>query len=338
MTLTLRDLGWSPHFARQIEDGLSLELYRVAAVDRDRIGALGPDGPVTLLPDRPVGEIAVGDWIAAEDGRMVRLFERETTLKRRAAGTEAREQLIAANVSTLFIVSSCNADFNAARLERYLVLAREAGSYPVIVLTKADLAEDARDYVRRAEALQPMLTVLAVDARSEVREVMAWCGRGQTAALLGSSGVGKTTLMNAMTGGGEATQGVREDDAKGRHTTTRRALRQMTNGGWLIDTPGMRALRLYDAGDGIGEVFADIVALAGACRFSDCAHESEPGCAVQAAISAGELEDGRLRRWRKLESENRRNTETVAEARARDKSFGKMVRDIQKEQRGRKGR
>ncbi|MDU8944417.1 ribosome small subunit-dependent GTPase A [Ovoidimarina sediminis] len=338
MTLTLRDLGWSPHFARQIEDGPSLDLYRVAAVDRDRIAALGPGGPVTLLPDRPVGEIAVGDWIAAEDGRMVRLFERETVLKRRAAGVEARVQLIAANVSTLFIVSSCNADFNEARLERYLVLAREAGSYPVIVLTKADLAEEARDYVRRAEALQPMLTVLAVDARQDAEAVMAWCGRGQTAALLGSSGVGKTTLMNAMTGGAEATQGVREDDAKGRHTTTRRSLRAMTNGGWLIDTPGMRALRLTDAEAGIDEVFGDIVELAGACRFADCAHEAEPGCAVQAAIAAGALEDGRLRRWRKLQSENRRNTETVAEARARDKSFGKMVREVMKEKTGRKGR
>ncbi len=331
MTFTLQDLGWSNHFARQT--GGDETPARIAAVHRDRLDALTASGPLSLLPGEAAGDYAVGDWVLTDGVRALAPLERQTILARRAAGTDARRQLIAANVDTLFITTSCNADFNPARLERYLALAAEAGCFPVIVLTKADLADDPRDWERRAEALQPMLTAIAVDARDagDVAGLLAWCGRGQTAALVGSSGVGKTTLLNAMTGAEEATAGIREDDAKGRHTTTARALRQMINGGWVIDTPGMRALRLADAADGIETLFADIGALAALCRFGDCTHESEPGCAVQAGITEGTLDPDRLRRWRKLKSEEARNSETLAEARARDKSFGKMVRAAMKE-------
>ena len=340
MHLTLQDLGWSPFFARQTGDRPDLAACRVAAVHRDLLSVLGTGGEAMLIPTDPAGDYAVGDWVLSDGTRAVERLARQTSLTRRAAGTDARTQLIAANVDTLFITTSCNADFNPARLERYLALAAEAGCFPVVLLTKADLVEEPRDFERRAETLQPMLTALALDARDpeDIARVMAWCGAGQTAALVGSSGVGKTTLMNAMTGGSDATRGIREDDAKGRHTTTSRALRRMVNGGWLIDTPGMRALRLADAADGIDALFADIGALARDCRFSDCQHDTEPGCAVQAAIGAGALDPARLQRWRKLLSEDRRNSETIAEARSRDKAFGKMVRGIMKDTKGRKGR
>ena len=205
-----------------------------------------------------------------------RLLRRSSLFKRRAAGTSRKLQLIAANVDTLFIVTSCNQDFNPARLERYLALASEAGVTPVIVLTKADLA-DAR---RTLSALRPGCSGRAggvVDARSaEASPRLApWCARGQTVALVGSSGVGKSTLVNTLTGTERiATQGVREDDDKGRHTTTGRSLHRLPAGGWLVDTPGMRELQLTDVKAGIDEVFADIVALAPSCRFSDCSHET----------------------------------------------------------------
>ena len=335
MTLTLQDLGWSAHFARQV--GAGDTPARIAAVHRNRLEVLTPSGPADLHPGTAAGDYAVGDWVLTDGTGALHTLDRQTLLARRAAGTDARRQLIAANVDTLFITTSCNADFNTARLERYLALAAEAGCFPVIILTKADLTDSPRDWERRAEGLAPMQTALAIDARNagDVASVLDWCRRGQTAALVGSSGVGKTTLLNAMTGAAETTAAIREDDAKGRHTTTARALRRMANGGWIIDTPGTRALRLADAAGGIDVLFADIGELAERCRFGDCAHDSEPGCAVQAAITEGTLDAGRLQRWRKLKAEEARNSETLAEARARDKSFGKMVRAAMKDKDGR---
>lgn len=344
MSLSLQDLGWSQHFTRQWQPDPAepLSPARICEVHRDRLDALTPNGPLglTLPPGLPAGEIAVGDWVlAGPDRRVGRLLDRQSLLRRRAAGTDARVQLIAANVDTLFVTTSCNADFNPARIERYLALAHEAGVFPVVLLTKADQADDPQAFVRQAEKLGPALPVLAVNALDpdDLAQVSGWCKPGQTAALTGSSGVGKTTLTNGLTGAGLATAGIREDDARGRHTTTTRSLLRMTNGGWLIDTPGMRALRLHDASEGIDALFGDIAALARCCRFSDCAHDSEPGCAVQGAIDDGRLEPARLARWRKLRSEDRRNSETLAEARARDRGFGKMIRSVQRDKKGRKG-
>lgn len=341
MSFPLTDLGWSAFFERQCTDATGTP-FRIAEVHRDRLTALSPDGevPLTCGPALTTGEIAVGDWVLADEaGRITRLLDRQSELKRRAAGTGAQAQLIAANVDVLFLTSSCNADFNPARLERYLALARSAGAFPVVVLTKADLSEDPRAYARRAERLDPMLPVLTLDARDphDLAQLAAWVRPGQTAALLGSSGVGKSTLLTGLTGAAAPTQGIREDDAKGRHTTTARALRRMSNGGWLIDTPGMRALRLTDAEEGIEAVFGDIEELAQSCRFSDCSHEGEPGCAVQTAIAAGALDPKRLDRWRKLHRENARNSETLAQSRARDKDFGKMIRRVKSDLKGRKG-
>lgn len=342
MSIFLSDLGWSHHFAAQHAANSSCLPFRITAVHRDRLTGLGTDGETPLLTlDRPTGDYAVGDWVLADEHNRIRtLLDRRSVLKRRAAGTGAEAQLIAANVDVLFIVSSCNADFNLPRLERYLALANQAGCYPVIVLTKADVCDDPNTYVAQAQTLAPVVTVVAINAldQTEIQQVLSWCPSGQTAALVGSSGVGKTTLANGMTGQDEATAGIREDDAHGRHTTTSRALHRMRNGGWLIDTPGMRALRLLDAQDGVDEVFSDVLELATRCRFSDCQHIAEPDCAVQGAIEDGVLDASRLERWRKLRREDQRNSETVAQSRARDKAFGKMVRSVMKDKNSRNGR
>ncbi|MES0862451.1 ribosome small subunit-dependent GTPase A [Ruegeria sp. SCPT10] len=342
MSHTLSDLGWSSHFAAQSVDYSNHTPYRISAVHRDRLIGLSTEGETPLTsPSRSTGDFAVGDWVLADqDQRIQHLLDRRSLLQRRAAGTGAEAQLIAANLDVLFIVTSCNADFNLPRLERYLALANQAGCYPVIVLTKADLCADPDAVQRQAQKLGPFLTILTVNALDpeDIEEVLSWCPTGQTAALVGSSGVGKTTLANGMTGQAEATASIREDDAHGRHTTTARALHPMRNKGWLIDTPGMRALRLLDAQEGVDEVFSDILDLSQGCRFSDCQHEQEPGCAVQAAITDGTLDPARLDRWRKLRREDQRNSETLAQSRARDKAFGKMVRSVVKGKKHLKGR
>ncbi len=327
----LNDLGWSDVFARQLtDDDASLSPARVTEVQRDRLRVLTLTGAQMLIPTELAGAYAVGDWVLSDATHAVRRLEAKSDLVRKAAGHTAAAQRIAANVDTLGIVTSCNADFNVARLERYLTLAATAGCLPLVILTKADQTEDARSYVGQAERLSPMVTAIALNAKNpdEVARLHPWCSDGQTLALVGSSGVGKTTLRNALTGSAEATQGVREDDAKGRHTTTFRSLVPTPTGGWLIDTPGMRELQLADMQEGIAEVFDDIVELAAGCKFRNCAHESEPGCAVRAAVEAGDLAPERLARWRKLEAEDAHNSLSLAQARAKDKSFGKMVKSV----------
>jgi ribosome biogenesis GTPase len=276
--------------------------------------------------------ITVGDWVLIRHDvpQVARRLDRLGLFQRRAAGTTGAVQPIAANVDTLFIVTSANRDLNVARLERYLAIAQDAGAFPVIVISKADTVESTDGFVAAASRLAPGLLVEAVDARraDAVEVLRAWCGEGQTVALLGSSGVGKSTLTNTLTGGQIETRAVRADDQRGRHTTTSRSMHRLPHGGWLIDTPGMRELQLVDIGDALADVFPEVSALAGQCRFSDCAHESEPGCAVQAAIATGALDPERLRRYRKLQSEDRRNSESIAERRLRDKSLGRLYKTI----------
>jgi ribosome biogenesis GTPase len=327
----LSSLGWSQFFVSQLDETeLSLVPTRIAGLHRARVDGLTADGPVTLpfTGAQTAGELAIGDWVLSDGTRIIRRLDRKTELGRRAAGTGNELQLIAANVDTLFIVTSCNADFNPARLERYLALSAESGTESVILLTKADTAEDAESYRQRAAVLSRNVTALALDARDpDIAATLGqWCRDGQTVALLGASGVGKTTLTNTLTGLAAPTGDIRESDARGRHTTTNRALYAITGGGWLIDTPGIRALALIDASAGIDSVFEDVTELLGNCRFRDCTHQSEPGCAVRQAITEGRLDEDRLLRWQKLKLEDRYSTETVAETRERQRRFGKQVK------------
>lgn len=231
--------------------------------------------------------------------------------------------MIAANVDTLFIVTSCNDDFNPARLERYLAIVNETGAEPVIVLTKVDAVVDPAPWRDRARALQRDLQVVTLNAKDpEAAAALApWCRPGRTVALIGSSGVGKSTLLNTLAAKPEperqATGAIRESDDKGRHTTTSRSLHATPSGAWVIDTPGMRTLHVSEAAAGLQTLFAEITELAPHCRFRDCTHAHEPGCAVQAAVADGRLPAERLERWRKLDEENRANTSVRTDPRGR---------------------
>jgi ribosome biogenesis GTPase len=307
----LNSYGWTEQrqqdFAPYLAEGLAPA--RVIAQHRSGFRLMAETGEINGHVPASGEWLVTGDWVAIEsrpDLAVIRhILPRTSTFVRRAAGTGRDAQVVAANIDVALLVTSMNADFNARRLERYLAFTYESGAEPVIVLTKADLAEDAAAYVLEAEAIACGVPVLAISAVTGLGlETLAdHVPRGRTTVLLGSSGAGKSTLLNALAGEERmATAAIRED-ARGRHTTTHRELILLPSGGLILDTPGMRELGLWEADAGLAAVFADIEALAASCRFGDCQHRTEPGCALQAALADGRLDEDRWRSYEKLQAE-----------------------------------
>ena len=332
---SLSQLGWRPFFQQQLSlDELSLfSIGRVVEQHRSHLVVMSEQGLIKLTFAAQAERMCVGDWVLFDDcQRLHRHLERQSLFQRKAPGSKVATQLIAANVDSVMIVCSLNHDFNLSRIERYLALAKEAQVEPVVVLTKSDLCSDVEEKCQQVQQLDPLMMVHAVNALDEedLATLSSYCQTGKTVAFLGSSGVGKATLVNGLMGfEAQLTGGVREDDSKGRHTTTSRALKWLPQGGLLMDTPGMRELQLSDCEQGVNDTFAEIIELAQQCRFADCGHESEPSCAVQAALADGVLDERRLNSYRKLMREQALNSATLAEKCAKDKALGKMIQGVQ---------
>ena len=341
-SISLTQLGWSPFFQQQLslEEWDIHDVGRVIGHHRSNIEVMTEHGKQVLPLSSKMPLLTVGDWVLLDaDGRFHRALDRLSLFSRKASGSRVAEQLIAANIDTVFVVCSLNDDFNLNRIERYLALAADAGVEPVVVLTKSDCCDDPQAYVRQVQSLNALLMVEAVNALDPIstKALESWCGTGQTVAFLGSSGVGKSTLINTLLGQArQATAAIRVDDSKGRHTTTARSLHLMPTGAMLLDTPGMRELQLADCEQGVSEAFADISELAAQCRFADCQHQDEPGCSIRAAIQSGRLDERRLVNYRKLIREQALNRASLAEKRARDRSLGRYYRAVQTAARHRK--
>lgn len=335
---SLQDYGFVPFFAQQISLDEFERVARVIEVQRSIIvvtdGTKERSVPLSASwhSAAPESRPTVGDWVTLDEekAKVERVLARKSVFRRVAAGEKAEVQLIAANVDVLFIVTSCNQDFKESRLERYLALAIEASVTPVVVLTKTDLCDDPDSYVERARSVRSGTHVETVNALDPgtFDGVLAWIETGSTIALVGSSGVGKSTILNTLAGDEvAATGGIREDDKKGRHTTSHRALHRLPGGGLLIDVPGMRELKVADVDAGLASVFDDVETLTLNCRFTDCRHESEPGCAVRDAVENGTVSERRLRNYRQLLRENARNTASLAEKRSQGRAFAKVVKE-----------
>lgn len=340
--LSLHELGWKPFFQQQLalEEWDDTTPARVVERHRSMIVAQTETQRLSLPLLPSMKGLTVGDWILLDSNdRFHRLLDRQSLFARKAAGSRIASQSIAANVDTVFVVSSMNNDFNLNRIERFLALVNEAGAEPVIVLTRADLCDAPQGYIQQIQSMDSMLMVEPVNAldADSVSVLKNWCTAGKTVAFLGSSGVGKSTLVNSLLGQeSQSTGGIREDDSKGRHTTTSRSLHTFPEGGLLLDTPGMRELQLADCEQGVEETFADISALAQQCQFGNCQHNGEPGCAITEALKQKQLDPRRLGNYQKLMREQAINSASLAEKRARDKSLSKMYRSVQNESRRRK--
>jgi ribosome biogenesis GTPase len=348
--MELRELGFDAWFEAQAEEmgQEGCAFARVAAVDRgayllrNEKGEAPAElsGRLSYTVESPADLPCVGDWVVAQyydqDAAAIihRVFPRRTFLRRKAAGGAAQAQMIAANVDTAFIVQSCHFDFNPSRLDRYLVMAADGGVEPVVVLTKTDLAAPGE--------LEEMVGLVAATAHARVIALSNVTGEGfadleqelcpgRTCCLLGSSGVGKSTLINRLTGREDLATRAVSGTGEGTHTTTRRQLVLLASGAMLVDTPGMRELGMSGTAEGVDAGFAEIAALAAECRYADCTHEREPGCAVLAAVERGDLAPERYANYRKLRKETAFYELSTLDKRKKDKAFGKFLKTVKKQ-------
>ncbi|KSU80903.1 ribosome biogenesis GTPase [Fictibacillus enclensis] len=320
--MNLKQLGWESFFEHHFTD-YDQEQFTVGrvALEHKRMYRLFTEhgellaevtGKLRHLATQRQDYPAVGDWVVIsarpeeQKASIHAILPRKSKFSRKAAGVTTEEQIVAANIDTVFLVNALNTDFNLRRMERYLLMAWESGANPVIVLSKCDLCEDVSRKIMEVESIAMGVPVHAISAENgegldQLSSYLEW---GQTVALLGSSGAGKSTLTNALFGEKkQEVKTIREDDDKGRHTTTHRELVLLHDGGVVVDTPGMRELQLWEADEGVSQSFSDVEAFAGRCRFRDCRHTTEPGCAVQAAISDGTLDQERYNSYVKLQKE-----------------------------------
>lgn len=349
--LSLTDLGWNPQRFGAVGTADAV-VGRVSRVDRGTASVLTQSGttrariPNRLLVTQDTDLIpAVGDWVVLEGEEIDRVLPRSGAVTRKVAGERTKAQVVAANVDVVFVVDDASAPPKGRRIERYLALAWESGATPVVLLNKADATEDADSAVEHAQAVALGVDVHAVSARTGtgLESLAAHLEPGRTIVLIGPSGVGKSSLVNALRGDGAVTTQDVRSDGKGRHTTSYRELHVLPSGALLIDTPGLREVGLWASEDGLDRAYADIVDLEAACQFRDCQHRTEPGCGVAAAIDAGALDPARFASWVKLQREvarvrDRRSgwerAQAGAQLRARQRSL-RVRRDLEKPYRSR---
>ncbi len=350
-TMTNFDLGWTPFFegAFSSYDTALFAPARVFRQDRQRYLVVNETGAYTatllgrLLHDEDAALPAVGDWVViqafdAEQAVIHATLPRFSEFARKEVGQKTRRQVVAANINTVFLVNGLDNDFNVRRIERYLVQAAGSGAQPVIVLNKADLRDDLPACIAEVQRVAGAVPVLSMSATEDdgTDQLLAYIQPGETVAFLGSSGVGKSSIVNRLVGRSHLKTGaVREDDSRGRHTTSHRELVLLPDGGLVMDTPGMRELQLWGEAEDLQAVFADIDAFAQHCKFRDCAHQTEPGCAVQQALTQGELATDRFESYQKLKRElayldQRKDEAAVMQARKKDKAMGKLYKSVQK--------
>jgi ribosome biogenesis GTPase / thiamine phosphate phosphatase len=343
LSYDLQRLGWSPFFAEPFQqyEAEGLVPGRVAVQERGSYLVYTEEGErwaeVTGRLRHDAASAAefpaVGDWVALSD-RIHAVLPRRTKFSRKVAFLKTEEQILAANVDVVFLVMALTErDFNPRRLERYLATAWESGAVPVVVLSKADLCDDVPDHLAAAEDVAfgvPVHVTSAVTGHG-LDQLRAHFTRDRTAALLGSSGVGKSTLINAFLDDERLKTNELRADGRGRHTTTHRELVPLPDGGLLLDTPGLRELQLWTADSGLDETFTDVSDLAAQCRFNDCSHDGEPGCAVRAALADGSLDRERLASYEKLQRELHRlevrlDKRLLSEERKKRRAFARSIR------------
>ncbi len=344
--MNIKEYGWNEFFENEWNkrNAVGMQQGRIIADFGQQLRVVTKEGEI--LVNRPVQkgtnnlQMAVGDWIGLEalsgaDTIIRFVLPRKTKFSRAAAGIEVKEQVVAANADSVFLIQSLNKDFNMKRLERYLIAAWDSGAVPVVVLTKADCCEDVADKLSMVYGTAPGVEVYAISSVTGqgIDEIRKYLQPGRTVALLGSSGVGKSTLVNTLAGEELLkTQSIREDDSRGRHTTTHRELVLLPGGGMILDTPGMRTLSIWEAEAGMDIMFGDVEELVNQCRFHDCKHRNEPDCAVRDALASGKLEQKRWDSWLKLQKEIAHlEAKKDGKLRQQEKLCGRQISKFQKE-------